>query len=313
MDAIARAFESRVGHLIPVRERGQGDPVDGGGVRIDLRARVERRREGHRGGLRDLHIPPPCSRTFPTTSRPRRSSHARNGMEFVEAVKVGFQAPAASGRRTRPSTAASRGPIGTSRRSGIRPMATNRPKGIVMGAYIWSKEPGLRFTAMASGGAPRGRGRTEGEQLHPGYGREMECGVSRLDGSRHRAQKGAWPRGYEPPEALPQARRGDPLRRRPGHRPARLAGGSGARRPCGGRGRPREGLSSREGAEIRWPGGAGLDDEVLAEHAKRSPTARSQRITMDQYRNFTAAVIGMNASSSRSGAPAPVADTERFA
>ena len=71
---------------------------------------------------------------------------------------------------------------------------------MIVGAYIWNKDIGLRFEGMS----PEERLRVaigEGERVHPGYAGEIEAGVSRAWG-KVPFQKGAWPAGTEAPAAL---------------------------------------------------------------------------------------------------------------
>ena len=199
MDAIARAFEARVGHLIRYASVVKEIRKTGGGVRIVYA-------HGSSGDVKAIETDFAIC-TIPATvlkDVPNDFSHetqaALEGMEFVEAVKVGFQAR----RRFWEEDEAIYGGISWTDRDITQiwypSHGYHRAKGIVMGAYIWSKEPGLRFTAMA----PAERldaAVAEGEQLHPGYGKEMECGVSRA-WLKAPFQKGGWPRGYEPPVAL---------------------------------------------------------------------------------------------------------------
>ena len=81
------------------------------------------------------------------------------------------------------------------------PYGYHRDKGILMGAYIWGRKSGQRYTAMT----PRERLRAaiaEGEHIHPGYAAEIESGVSRA-WAKTPFQKGAWPRSaHKSPEAL---------------------------------------------------------------------------------------------------------------
>ncbi len=81
------------------------------------------------------------------------------------------------------------------------PYGYHRDKGIIVGAYIWDKEPGLRYSAMSPAERLRAAA-SEGERIHPGYAAEMETGVSRswLDVPY---QKGGWPGDHHAsPEAL---------------------------------------------------------------------------------------------------------------
>ena len=69
----------------------------------------------------------------------------------------------------------------------------HRNKGVILGAYIWSYGPGLRYTDLR----PDERVQAaieEGERLHPGYADEIEAGVSRA-WAKVPFQKGAW--GYD--------------------------------------------------------------------------------------------------------------------
>ena len=199
MDAIARAFEARVGHLIRyasvVKEIRKMDS----GVRIVYAHGPSRGAKAIEADFAICTIPATVLKDVPNDFSPETQA-ALEGMEFVEAVKVGFQAR----RRFWEEDEAIYGGISWTDRDITQiwypSHGYHRAKGIVMGAYIWSKEPGLRFTAMAP--AERlAAAVAEGEQLHPGYGKEMECGVSRA-WLKAPFQKGAWPEGYEPPEAL---------------------------------------------------------------------------------------------------------------
>ena len=80
------------------------------------------------------------------------------------------------------------------------PYGYHRSDGVVMGAYIWGREPALRFAGMS----PAERlsvAIAEGERIHPGYASEVASGVSRAWGKAP-FHKGAWPARRGAPEAL---------------------------------------------------------------------------------------------------------------
>ena len=119
------------------------------------------------------------------------------------------------------------------------PYGYQRAKGIIMGAYIWDDEPGLRYAAMSP--AERLQAAiAEGEALHPGYEAEIEAGVSRA-WAKVRFQRGGWPTSYQAPARLREPDgaiyfAGDQLSALPG-----LAGGGRFGRSCGGAGHQRTG------------------------------------------------------------------------
>ena len=203
MDAIVRAFAERVGHLVQygcvveqVRRRGDG-------VRI-----VYRRPDGAiRSVLSDFAIctiPAPVLKDIPNDFSPAIRT-ALESLEFVEAVKVAFQAK----RRFWEEDAAIYGGISWTDNDITQVWypcnGYHRPKGVLVGAYIWSREPGLRYSAM-SALERLSAALAEGEPLHPGYAGEMECGISRA-WLNVPFQKGGWPRRNE--DAAAVLRRGD--------------------------------------------------------------------------------------------------------
>ena len=77
------------------------------------------------------------------------------------------------------------------------PYGYQRDKGIILGAYIWDDEPGLRYTAMTP--AERLQAAiAEGEALHPGYSALIEAGV-RSAWPKVRFQRGGGPPAIHPP------------------------------------------------------------------------------------------------------------------
>ena len=198
MDAIPRAFEARIGHLIQYGSVVKEIRKTSGGVRV-IYSHESTGTKAIEADFAICTIPAAVLKDIPNDFSPEAQA-ALEGMEFVEAVKVGFQAR----RRFWEEDEAIYGGVSWTDRDITQiwypSQGYHRLKGIVMGAYIWDKEPGLRFTAMT----PAARLRSavvEGEQLHPGYGQEMECGVSRA-WLKAPFQKGGWAQGYEPPQAL---------------------------------------------------------------------------------------------------------------
>ena len=103
----------------------------------------------------------------------------------------------------------------------------HRERGVILGAYVWDDAPCKRYERMP----PPERlqaAMAEGGRIHRGYASEIESGVSRA-WAKVPFQKGGWPEyGDGGAGSADQARWRDLDRRRPDHRPARLAG----RRPC---------------------------------------------------------------------------------
>ena len=215
MDAIVAAFEERVEPLIAYRTIVQQIRKTPDGVRIVYRTpsgsgtRADRNppRFGSYSGLvRSLDadfaictIPAPVLRDIPNDFS-RRTQRAIESIEFTKAVKIGFQAQ----RRFWEEDHAIYGGISWTDQDITQiwypANGYHREKGIVLGAYIWDPEPGLRYSEMA----PSDRLQAaiaEGELIHPGYGDEMESGVSRA-WAKVPFQRGGWPESYRPPERL---------------------------------------------------------------------------------------------------------------
>ena len=203
MDAIVRAFAGRVGDLVRYdciveQIRRQGD-----GVRIVYR--------GPDGAERTVEadyaictIPAPVLKDIANDFSPETRS-ALESLEFVEAVKVAFQAK----RRFWEEDAAIYGGISWTDNDITQVWypcnGYHRPKGVLVGAYIWGREPGLRYTAMPAPERLKAA-LAEGEALHPGYAGEIDCGISRA-WLNVPFQKGGWPRRN--PDAAAVLRRGD--------------------------------------------------------------------------------------------------------
>ena len=76
----------------------------------------------------------------------------------------------------------------------------HRNDGVILGAYIWSHTPGLRYTNLS----PYERAQAaieEGEHLHPGYANEIAARVSRA-WAKVPFQKGGWAEEYSVSERL---------------------------------------------------------------------------------------------------------------
>ena len=199
MDAIARAFERRVGALVRRGRVATEIRKTAGGVRIVHESARGGGAEATEADFAVCTIPATVLRDIPNDFSPRTREAIRS-MAFVPAVKIAFQ----TRRRFWEDDLAIYGGISWTDRDITQiwypPYGYHRDKGVVLGAYIWDDEPCLRFSAMAP--AERLRAAAgEGESLHPGYAAELEAGVGRawLDAP---FQKGAWPSFDEAPEAL---------------------------------------------------------------------------------------------------------------
>lgn len=198
MDAIARAFEARLGGIVRY-----GSPVEeirrtGAGVRI-----VHRSGAGATAALEAdfaiCTIPAPVLKDIPGDFAPETRA-AIGAAAFVPAVKIAFQ----TRRRFWEDDHAIYGGISWTDQDIAQiwypPYGYHRDKGVIVGAYTWRRKPGLRFAGMT----PEQRlaaAIAEGGRVHPGYAAEIETGVSRA-WSKVPFQKGAWPEADEAPEAL---------------------------------------------------------------------------------------------------------------
>ena len=215
MDAIVAGFKERVEPLIvygSIVEEIQNTPD---GVRIVFRSQGDSGnlpvgvRILYGSGIGTTHvldadfaictIPAPVLRDI-TNNFSRRTQWSIESISFTNAVKIGFQAQ----RRFWEEDHAIYGGISWTDQDITQiwypPYGYHREKGIVVGAYIWDSEPGMRYSDMT----PSERLQAaiaEGELIHPGYGDEMESGVSRA-WSKVPFQRGGWPESYEPPGRL---------------------------------------------------------------------------------------------------------------
>ncbi|MDE0307807.1 MAG: FAD-dependent oxidoreductase [Albidovulum sp.] len=203
MDAIVGGFTDRVGRFVQYgcvveQLRRQGD-----GVRVVYRG-LDGERRTAQADYAICTIPAPVLKNIPNDFLPETRA-ALESLNFVEAVKIAFQAK----RRFWEEDSAIYGGISWTD-SDITQLwypcnGYHRTKGVVIGAYIWSRDPGRRFSAM--GASERLQAAlAEGEPLHPGYSSEMECGISRA-WLNVPFQKGGWPRSN--PDAAAALRRND--------------------------------------------------------------------------------------------------------
>ena len=194
MDAIPRAFERRVGHLVrlgcPVQQLRRTNT----GVRILFR-NAQGTAEAVEGDFAICTIPAPVLKDIPNDFS-STTQQAIESIEFVNAVKIAFQAR----RRFWEEDQAIYGGISWTDQDITQiwypANGYHKKKGIVMGAYIWNQEPGLRYSEMPGDERLR-QAMAEGERLHPSYTEEMECGISRA-WPNVPLQKGGWARGTEP-------------------------------------------------------------------------------------------------------------------
>ena len=200
MDAISRAFEKRVGPVIRYRSVVKELRKTAKGVRVVYRQAGRDADDALDANFAICTIPAPVLKDIPNDLSPETRA-AIESIEFVPAVKVGFQAR----RRFWEEDHAIYGGISWTDQDITQiwypPYGYHRDKGIIVGAYIWDEKPGLRFGDMT----PAERLRTaaaEGERIHPGYAAEIESGIS-LAWAKRPFQKGGWPKSrHKSPEAL---------------------------------------------------------------------------------------------------------------
>ena len=201
MDAIAKAFRARVGHLIRFESAVEEILKRPRGARIIYRDERSNQQRAVEADFAICTIPAPVLKDIPNDFAPETQA-AIESIEFEHAVKIGFQ----TRRRFWEEDHAIYGGISWTDQDITQiwypSHGYHQPKGVIMGAYIWDDQPdqGLRFTQMT----PPERFQTavaEGELIHPGYADEIESGVSRA-WLNVPFQKGAWPRNNEAPPTL---------------------------------------------------------------------------------------------------------------
>ena len=199
MDAIVRAFEHRVGSRIRYRRVVSEIRHTGTGVRIVHRPAAGGPPEAIEADFAICTIPAPVLREIPNDFAAETRT-AIASMEFAPALKIAFQAR----RRFWEDEQAIYGGISWTDQDITQiwypPYGYHKEKGILIGGYIFSGEPALRYSDMR----PEDRIKaaiSEGEAIHPGYGEEIETGASRA-WLKAPFQRGAWRRGAKGPEAL---------------------------------------------------------------------------------------------------------------
>ncbi len=199
MDAIVDAFKERVEHLIRYRSIVEEIRKTPAGVRISYRRRRRSDLSVLEADFAICAIPAPVLKDIPNDFSPETQA-AIESIEFTKAVKIGFQAR----RRFWEEDHAIYGGISWTDQdiTQIWYPATgyHRDKGVILGAYIWDDEPGLRYTAMTPSERLQAA-MAEGEHLHPGYTEEIESGVSRA-WAKVPFQRGGWPESYQVPARL---------------------------------------------------------------------------------------------------------------
>ncbi len=199
MDAIASAFEKRVRSQIRYRSVVQEIRKTPKGVRIVYRGASDNAGKALDADFAICSIPAPVLQDIPNDFAPQTRAVLPK-MKFVPAVKIGFQAR----RRFWEEEHAIYGGISWTdldiTQIWYPAYGYHQAKGIVMGAYTWDDRQCLRYTAMTP--AERLRAAlAEGGQIHPGYEKEMENGVSRA-WLKVPFQKGGWPESYKAPEEM---------------------------------------------------------------------------------------------------------------
>ncbi len=203
MDAIAKAFQSRVGHLIRFENVVKEIRKTAQGVRVVYWSESHRAQLDIEADFAICTIPAPVLKDIPNDFAAETRA-AIASIEFEHAVKIGFQ----TRRRFWEEDHAIYGGISWTDQDITQiwypSNGYHRPKGVIMGAYIWDDRPGqgLRFSQMTPPQRLRAA-MAEGEKIHPGYADEIESGVSRA-WLNVPFQKGGWPRNYEAPAALLQ-------------------------------------------------------------------------------------------------------------
>jgi monoamine oxidase len=176
MDRIGQAFGRRLGATITYGAEVRSLRRNGDGVRIVWREARTGRERSIEAPLVAVTIPLPVLRTIPADFAPEIRA-AIAAVDYVPVVKVAFQAE----RRFWELDDAIYGGISWTSRDITQvwyPSAgIHQRKGVLVGAYIWSDEPGEKFAAMP----PPARleaALADGERLHPDYRRHLTNGVS---------------------------------------------------------------------------------------------------------------------------------------
>ena len=200
MDAIARAFERRVGALIRYGRVVTEVRKTPGGARIVCRDTQTGADEAVEADFAICTIPATVLKDVPNDFSPEVRA-ALASVKFVPAVKIAFQAR----RRFWEEDHAIYGGISWTDQDITQiwypANGYHRDRGVILGAYVWDDEPCKRFERMP----PPERlqaAMAEGGRIHRGYASEIESGVSRA-WAKVPFQKGGWPEyGDGVPKAL---------------------------------------------------------------------------------------------------------------
>jgi monoamine oxidase len=176
MGHIGQAFGRRLRGAVTYGAEVRALHRDGDGARIVWRDARTGREQAMDAPLVVVTIPLPVLRTVPADFAPAIRA-AIEAVDYVPAVKIAFQAE----RRFWELDKAIYGGISWTTRDITQvwyPSAgIHQQKGILLGAYIWSEEPGERFAAMPPA-ARLSAALTDGERLHSEYRRHLTKGVS---------------------------------------------------------------------------------------------------------------------------------------
>lgn len=177
MDAIPRAFARVLGPMIRYQAEVVSIRRSGAGARVSWRDRNRDQIQVLDADFVVCTIPlPPLSRIDTDFPAEVRRAIRVGAAAYVPAVKVAFEA----NRWWETDLGIYGGITWTSRDIGqiwYPSSGFNRRKGILLGAYIWNTRLGNRFGAMR----PERRiaaARDGVDQLHPGYGRQVDRGIS---------------------------------------------------------------------------------------------------------------------------------------
>jgi monoamine oxidase len=176
MGRIGQAFGRQLGDTIIYGAEVRALRRSGNGARIVWREAKTGRERKVETPLVIVTVPLPVLHAIPADFAPEISA-AIAAVDYVPAVKIAFQAE----RRFWELNAAIYGGIswtaGDITQVWYPSAGIHQRKGILLGAYIWSDEPGEKFAAMPPA-ARLDAALADGERLHPGYRWDLTNGVS---------------------------------------------------------------------------------------------------------------------------------------
>ena len=204
MDAIVRAFEQQVQPCLHTECVVKEIRKSTNGVHIVYKQKGSGQTQAIEADYAICTIPATVLVDIPNDFTPA-TRKALASIKFIPSVKVAFQAK----RRFWEEDDAIYGGISWTDQDITQiwypAYGYQENKGIILGAYIWDDEKGMRYSAMT----PEERSQASlnaGEKLHPGYKEAMENSVSRA-WAHVPFQKGALPKRND--EALKQLQKGD--------------------------------------------------------------------------------------------------------